>query len=179
MHPRILSFVVAAIAYGVTLTVAAVVLPGMRIGFLWGLIAWALFTVSITLLRPVLARTLSGHVRSATWAIGLATVFLSLWVTVIFSPSSGFSIRGFWTWIWATLIVWLGTLVYDAVDDRLVAAARPMADRVQSEIDERTRRTGSSADRAPYTPPTTPGTPPTDPGNQQPGRPPEHGYGPR
>ena len=142
MQPRVLSFVVAAIAYGVTLTVAAALLPGMRIGFLWGLIAWALFTLSITLLKPVLERSLSGHVRTATWAIGLVTVFLSLWVTVILSPSGGFSIRGFWTWIWATLIVWVGTLVYDAVDDRLIAAARPHADRLQAEIDERTKRQG-------------------------------------
>ncbi len=176
MHPRVLSFIVAAVAYGVTLTVAAILLPGMRIGFLWGLIAWALFTLSITLLKPVLERSLSGHVRSATWVVGLVTVFLSLWVTVILSPSRGFSIRGFMTWILATVIVWLGTLVYDAVDDRLVTAARPMADRVQSEIDERTNRGGSSADRAPYVPPTTPGTPPTGPGGQQPGRAPEQGW---
>ncbi|MCL1869284.1 MAG: hypothetical protein FWF90_02590 [Promicromonosporaceae bacterium] len=124
MNARVLGFVVAAVAYGITLTVAAILLPGMRIGFFWAFIPWALFTLSITLIRPLLTRTMSAHVHGYTWAIGLATVFLSLLVTVLLLPARAISIRGLGTWVLATVIVWLGTLVYDLVDDRLVAAAR-------------------------------------------------------
>lgn len=151
MNGKALSFVVAAIAYGITLTVATILLSGMRISFLWALVAWALFTLSITILRPLIVQRIGKHVHGYTWVLGIVTVLLSLIFTSLLSPSSGFSIRGFSTWVWATLIVWLGTLVYDAVDDRAVAAARPHADRLQAEIDERRRPRGTEP---PANPPT-------------------------
>ncbi|MGC5166806.1 hypothetical protein [Luteimicrobium sp. DT211] len=128
MSPRIVSFVVAAVAYGVLLIVANIVLSGMKIGWLWGIVAVALFTVLIAIVRPLLTKFLTKHVHEYTWVIGLATVLVSLILTVILSPESGFSIHGFWTWVWATLIVWVGTLVYDLVDDRLVAVAQKQVD---------------------------------------------------
>ncbi|GMA24799.1 hypothetical protein GCM10025864_25580 [Luteimicrobium album] len=128
MSPRIVSFVVAAIAYGVLLIIANIVLSGMRIGWLWGIVAVALFTVLISIVRPLLTKFLTKHVHEYTWVIGLATVLVSLILTVILSPESGFSIHGFWTWVWATLIVWVGTLIYDVVDDRLVAMAQKQVD---------------------------------------------------
>ena len=78
MNARVLSFVVAAIAYGITLTVADIVLTRMRVPILTGLLAWALFTLSITLIRPALTRTLSKRVHGYTWVIGLVTV-IYLW----------------------------------------------------------------------------------------------------
>jgi hypothetical protein len=134
MNPRVLSFIVAAIAYGITLTIADLILDRMRVPWWAGLIAWALFTLSITLLRPVLTRRLSSSVHGYTWVIGLVTVLLSLIITTVLTPMT---IRGLGTWVLATLIVWVGTIVYDMVDDRLVKAARPIADRVQGELDER------------------------------------------
>ncbi|QAY64637.1 hypothetical protein ET495_17135 [Xylanimonas allomyrinae] len=129
MNARVLSFVVAAVAYGVTLTVAALVLPGLHIGFLWAVFAWALFTLSITLLRPLITRWLSAHVHRYTWVTGLVTVLASLVVTSWLSPRSGFRIDNLLTWVLATVIVWVGTLVYDVVDDRIVAAVRPLTER--------------------------------------------------
>jgi uncharacterized membrane protein YvlD (DUF360 family) len=131
MNPKVLSFIVAAIAYGVTLVVANLVLEGMHIGWLWGLVAVALFTVTITLLRPVVTRFLGKHVHGWTWVLGLVTVLGSLVVTTLLSPSSGFDIDGFWTWVWATLIVWVGTIVYDLVDEKAVATAASHVDRYQ------------------------------------------------
>jgi len=131
MNPKVLSFIVAAIAYGVTLVVANLVLEGMHIGWLWGLVAVALFTVTITLLRPVVTRFLGKHVHGWTWGLGLVTVLGSLVVTTLLSPSSGFDIDGFWTWVWATLIVWVGTIVYDLVDEKAVATAASHVDRYQ------------------------------------------------
>jgi uncharacterized membrane protein YvlD (DUF360 family) len=123
MYPKVLSFVVAAIAYGITLVVANLVLGGMHMSWLWGIVAVALFTVTIALLRPLVVRLLGKHVHGWTWTLGLVTVLGSLIVTTLLSPSSGFDIDGIWTWVWATLIVWVGTVVYDLVDDRAVAAA--------------------------------------------------------
>lgn len=137
MHPRLLSFIVAAIAYWVTLVIAALLLSGMRINILGGLVAVALFTVSITLLRPVVVKFLGKHVHGYTWVLGLVTVLGSLIVTVLLTPASWFSIRGFWTWVWATLIVWVGTIVYDLVDDKAVAAA-------QRQVDSRQQRKNTS-----------------------------------
>ncbi|QAY69058.1 hypothetical protein [Xylanimonas protaetiae] len=175
MNPRVLSFVVAAIAYGITLTIADIVLSRMHVPFLTGLLAWALFTLSITLIRPVLTRTLGKSVHGYTWVIGLATVLLSLIVTTLLTPMR---ISGFMTWVWATLIVWVGTIVYDMVDDRLVAAARPIADKVQGEIDERLDR-GGPRGTGTGIPGTgmpgvggAPGMPPTDPTGSGPGYPP-------
>jgi uncharacterized membrane protein YvlD (DUF360 family) len=128
MSPRIVSFVVAAIAYGVLLIIANIVLSGMKIGWLWGIVAVALVTVLSAIVRPELTKLLTKHVHEYTWVLGIATVLLSLILTVILSPESGFSIHGFWTWVWATLIVWVGTLIYDVVDDRLVAMAQKQVD---------------------------------------------------
>ncbi|MCB7136997.1 phage holin family protein [Cellulosimicrobium marinum] len=144
MRAKVLSFVVAAIAYGVTLLVANLVLDGMRIGWLWGVVAVALFTVTITVLRPLVVRLLGEHVHGWTWTLGLVTVLGSLVVTALLSPSSGFDIDGFWTWVWATLIVWVGTIVYDLVDDRAVAAAGRRVDGYQ----QRRRQTPPSASPA-------------------------------
>ncbi|MFF2832968.1 hypothetical protein ACFVSK_14505 [Cellulosimicrobium cellulans] len=131
MNPKVLSFVVAAVAYGVTLVIADLVLEGMTMSWLWGLVAVALFTVTITLLRPLVVRLLGKHVHGWTWTLGIVTVLGSLIVTTLLSPSSGFDIDGFWTWVWATLIVWVGTVFYDLVDDRAVAAAGRQVDRYQ------------------------------------------------
>ncbi|ACZ31747.1 hypothetical protein Xcel_2733 [Xylanimonas cellulosilytica DSM 15894] len=173
MNPRVLSFVVAAVAYGITLTIAAILLDRMHVPFWTAIIAWALFTLSITLIRPALTKALSKRVHSATWVIGLLTVFLSLLVTTVLTPMR---ISGFGTWVLATVIVWLGTIVYDMVDDRLVAAARPHADRLQSEIDERFDRDRDD-DATPGAIPGTgvpgvpgaPGIPPIDPTGLEPG----------
>ncbi|MEK8227814.1 hypothetical protein NKG05_19490 [Oerskovia sp. M15] len=45
--------------------------------------------------------------------------------------ASGFDINGFSTWVWATLIVWVGTIVYDLVDEKAVATAKTHVDRYQ------------------------------------------------
>jgi hypothetical protein len=37
--------------------------------------------------------------------------------------SDGIEIEGIGTWILSTLIVWAGTLLYDVVDDKVIAAA--------------------------------------------------------
>lgn len=134
MKPRVLSFIVAALAYGITLTIAALLLDDMRVPFWSALIAWALFTLSITLIRPALTKSLGRRVHGYTWVIGLVTVLLSLIVTTALTPMR---ISGLGTWVLATLIVWLGTIVYDLVDDRLIAAARPYADKVQTQLDDR------------------------------------------
>ncbi|MCL2593923.1 MAG: phage holin family protein [Promicromonosporaceae bacterium] len=147
MNPRLLSFLVAAVAYGVTLTFAVLLLPGMHISFWWALLAWALFTVSITIIRPVVRFFIKVFTKKpedgaksrhgVTLLAGLVTVFLALLLTQHLAPGHSFRIDNWWTWLLATAIVWVGTAIYDLVDDRLVDRARPMADRAAASLTER------------------------------------------
>jgi hypothetical protein len=143
MNSRLLSFLVAAIAYGVCLTFAALLLSGFHINFWWGLLAWALFTLSIMIVRPVVRffvkiftkkDNASGARHGVALVAGLLTVFLSLALTVHVAPAESVRIDNWWTWVLATLIVWIGSAVYDLVADRLVESAKPIGDKAAAKI---------------------------------------------
>ncbi|MCL1899324.1 MAG: hypothetical protein FWG11_02180 [Promicromonosporaceae bacterium] len=126
MPHRLLSALVAVAAYAVTLTVAAILLPGMSISWWAGIIPVLLFTVAIVVLRPLIVH-LTKNVQTGphllTLLVGVITVFVSLLICDLILSPRLFSISGLFTWIWATLIVTIGTLIYDVVDHRLIARA--------------------------------------------------------
>jgi putative membrane protein len=77
------------------------------------LAAAAVFGVLNTLLKPLLRLV---TLPLAILTLGLAWFFVSmlmLWLTS--KIVSGFDIHGFWTLVWATIIVWAVNLVLDAV----------------------------------------------------------------
>ena len=77
------------------------------------LFAAAVFGVLNTLLKPLL-RFITLPLALLTF--GIAWFFVSLLMLVITnSIVSGFHIHGFWTLVWATLIIWLVNLVLDFV----------------------------------------------------------------
>jgi putative membrane protein len=105
----LVSWLINAIA----IAIAAVVLSRMTVASAGDLIvAAALFGILNTFLKP-LARLLTLPLAIIT--LGIAWFFVSmlmLWLTQ--AIVSGIDIHGFWTLVWATIIVWLANLVLDA-----------------------------------------------------------------
>lgn len=129
-----LRIAVAAAAYAITLGIAALIM-GDNFDIDAGpfIIAVAIFTAAIVLLKPVVAKFAGKYVHSATWVAGLITVFLALLITNVLT-GDGFTIDGFIGWVLATVIVWVGTLVYDVVDDRAIAAVERGVNRLDDQF---------------------------------------------
>jgi putative membrane protein len=75
------------------------------------LVAAAIFGILNTILKPIL-RLIT--LPLAVITLGLAWFFVSmfmLWITDVLS--AGINIHGFWTYVWATVAIWLVNLVID------------------------------------------------------------------
>lgn len=114
--------VLAAAANGVLLMIAAVLFDKFRLSFTGWLIGTILFTVFTMLLRGVMASAARKYASSATFLGGLVLTWVGLVLTDIFTARKNFDLEGAGTWLFTTLIVWVGTVVYDQVDDRLIDA---------------------------------------------------------
>jgi putative membrane protein len=105
-----LSWIVNAIALGV----AAAILSKVTVAHFGDVVlAAAVFGILNTFLKP-LARLLTLPLAIIT--LGLAWFFVSLLMLYLTQAIvSGFTIHGFWTLVWATIIVWFVNMVLDAV----------------------------------------------------------------
>lgn len=99
--------VVAANAVG--LLVAAALLDGMRLDAAGFILALIIFTVVFALMTPFLASQLRNRRSAALGGVSLIATFVAL----LFSDllSDGLSIEGIGTWIAATVIVWVASLL--------------------------------------------------------------------
>ena len=118
----LIRLVLALAAHGVLLMIAALLLDKFNLTFVGWIIGTVLFTVFTMLLRGVMTALARKYVSAATFLGGVALVWVGLLLTELVTSSAQFSIEGVGTWIYATLIVWLGTVIYGLVDDRLIAA---------------------------------------------------------
>src|SRR5262245_5719824 len=78
------------------------------------LLAAAIFGVLNTILKPIL-RLLT--LPLAILTLGIAWFFVSmlmLWITQ--AIVSGFSVSGFWTYVGATIVIWLCNVVIDVIE---------------------------------------------------------------
>jgi putative membrane protein len=94
------------------LAIVTVLLTDVTVANGWRLLeAAAVFGVLNTLLKPLL-RFITLPLALLTF--GIAWFFVSLLMLVITNAIvSGFDIHGFWTYVWATLIIWVVNLVLD------------------------------------------------------------------
>ena len=106
---------VSWVANAVTLGITGLILSGMTfhhsVAALFA--SAAVFGVLNTLLKPIL-RLLT--LPFAVITLGLVWFFVSLlmlWLTDLIVPK--FSIHGFWTYVWATIIVWAVNIVVDLI----------------------------------------------------------------
>jgi uncharacterized membrane protein YvlD (DUF360 family) len=112
--------VFAVLANAVALILAAVVLDGFELDAGSFVVAVLIFSVLSLLLRPLLGWVVVRRARPLLGIVGLVTTFGVLLITDL--VSDGIQIEGAGTWILATVIVWLATMVYEFVGDRLVRA---------------------------------------------------------
>jgi uncharacterized membrane protein YvlD (DUF360 family) len=100
---------IALIGNAVGLLVAAALLDDMHVSAGSFVLAVIIFTVVAALLGPFLAVQMRRVGPSALGGVSLIATFVSLVVTDLISD--GFSISGAVTWIEATVIVWLASLL--------------------------------------------------------------------
>ena len=98
----------AAAAIG--LIVAAAIFDGVQLEALGFVIVAAIYTVVLGLLSPLFQQQ-AQRSRSSLFSggVGLITTFVALAVTAFLSDD--LSIDGFGTWVGATVVVWLATLI--------------------------------------------------------------------
>ena len=101
--------VVGLASNAVGLIVASLVLDGVDIDVTSFIVAVVIFTVVNALLLPFFASQLRRRGASALGGVALIATLVSLIVTDL--VSDGLSISGVGTWIAATVIVWLGSLI--------------------------------------------------------------------
>ena len=107
----IVRLVIALAGNAVGLIVASLVLDGFDIDVTSFIVALVIFTITLALMTPFLANALRRN-RSSSAALGgvsLIGTFVALLVTDLLSD--GLSISGIGTWIGATVIVWLASLL--------------------------------------------------------------------
>jgi putative membrane protein len=104
------------------LLVASVLLDDVDLNASGFLIALLIFTVAELLIEPIVEKLFTTHAEKLRILTSLVTTFLALLVTDV--VSDGLSIEGAWTWILATVIVWLGTLLAGVILVRLFLADR-------------------------------------------------------
>jgi len=102
-------------ANAVVLALTGWLLSGVTFhGSAWAVIfAAAVFGVLNTILKPIL-KLITAPLALIT--LGLAWFFVSmfmLWLTTLII--SGFSIHGFWNYVWATALVWVFNTIFDAI----------------------------------------------------------------
>ena len=95
----------------VGLIVASAVLSGFHLDVTAFVEAVIVFTIVLALMTPFLANMLrrSRSSASSLGGVSLIATFVALLVTDVISK--GLSISGIGTWIAATVIVWLGSLI--------------------------------------------------------------------
>jgi uncharacterized membrane protein YvlD (DUF360 family) len=91
------------------LIVAAAVLDGFQLDWAGFVLALIIFTVVFALMTPFLASQLRRRNSAAIGGVALISTFVALLVTDLISD--GLDIEGFGTWIAATVIVWLASLL--------------------------------------------------------------------
>ena len=95
----------------VGLIVASLVLDDFSIDVTGFIVSLIIFTVAVALMTPFLASTMRRNQSSssAMGGVALISTFVALLITDIFTD--GVSISGIGTWIGATVVVWVGSLL--------------------------------------------------------------------
>jgi hypothetical protein len=102
---------IALVGNAVGLIVASLVFADFEIDATGFIVALLIFTVALALLTPFIANVLRRNQSSsaALGGVALISTFVALLVTELFSD--GLDISGIGTWIGATVVVWLGSLL--------------------------------------------------------------------
>ena len=101
--------VVELVASAIGLIVAAWLLQGVTLNASGFLIAVAVFTVAKIILGPLVFKLSFKYARALTGGIALVTTFVGLVVTTWLTR--GLTIAGAGSWVMATIVVWVFTVI--------------------------------------------------------------------
>lgn len=143
----------------VVLLLIGMLSPGVSVG-LHALWASVILTLAALFVKPLLtaafrraaAKSAADRTRLGEKIVQYVLVYLVelvLWVAVVWL--SGVRASGFWSYVLPPLLLLVGWMIYDQVDDRLRAKAGELYDVVQGKVSSRRTASASSA-------PATPGT---------------------
>lgn len=102
----------AAIFFGssaIGLLVAAWLVPGVTVRPLGFIIAVVIFTVAQAILAPFFLKMASRYASAFLGGIGLVSTLAALILASVLT--TGLSIHGIGSWVWATVVVWLVTAI--------------------------------------------------------------------
>ena len=100
---------IAFLSNAVGLVVAAAVLDGMTLNVTGLVVAVAVYTIVFALLQPFLISVLRRSPAPVLGGVALIATLVSLIVTTLLTD--GLSISGAGTWIAATVVVWLASVL--------------------------------------------------------------------
>ncbi len=106
------------LANAIALVVAAMFLPGFSINARGFAVAVCIFTASTVILEPLISKFARQSAPYLLGGIALVTTFVGLLVTTLLT--SGLSITSIGTWIVATLIIWIATVIASLVLPRFI-----------------------------------------------------------
>ena len=101
------------LANAIALVVASMLLAGFSINGLAFAVAVCIFTASTVILGPLITKIARHGAPYLLGGIALCTTFVGLLVTTLIT--NGLSITGISTWVVATLIIWIATVVASLV----------------------------------------------------------------
>jgi hypothetical protein len=120
----LLRLVVALISSAVAFVLADVLLDDFSVSYPLGLIIpVVLFTVATIALSPVVSAVMEKYATGASIIVGLVITFLALLITDLITDD--LTIEGVVTWVLATGIVWLASIVTALVAGRSLRPERP------------------------------------------------------
>jgi putative membrane protein len=101
------------LANALALVMASILLAGFSINGPAFAVAVCIFTASTVILEPLITKTAQRNAPYLLGGIALVTTFVGLLVTTLIT--NGLSITGIITWVIATLIIWVATVVASLV----------------------------------------------------------------
>lgn len=124
----LIRLVLALAGNAIGLWLAAVLLDDMEIDGAAFVIAVLIFSVLFVVLEPLIQKQALKNMEALQGSSALITTFVALVITNL--VSDGLSISGVGTWVLATVIVWLGTIIAGVLLARFVL--KQAADDVKS-----------------------------------------------
>jgi uncharacterized membrane protein YvlD (DUF360 family) len=122
MVRTLIKIAITIVGNAVGLLVASLLLDDVQLDFSAFIIAVLIFTVAELIIEPLIEKLITQHAEKLRMFTALVTTFLALLITDV--VSDGLSIEGVGTWLLATVIVWLGTLLAGVILVRLFLEER-------------------------------------------------------
>ena len=117
--PRLLAQMsLSLLANALALVAASILLTGFTINGLAFVVAVCIFIASTVILEPLITKIARQNAPYLLFGIALVTTFVGLLVTTL--VTDGLSITGIATWVMATLIIWLATIVASLILPRFL-----------------------------------------------------------